>query len=70
MTDLPCHFCGETHGRLCPMVKALEYDPQTGAITRVEFLTAADFPRPREEAETGEATPPYTTIQKAVGGKS
>lgn len=39
-----CRWCGDTHGPLCPYVKALEFD-QTNHITRVEFLTPADYQR-------------------------
>jgi hypothetical protein len=40
-----CRWCGQPHGPLCPYVKALEFD-QGNSITRVEFLTPADYQRP------------------------
>lgn len=39
----PCRWCGDEHGKLCPYVKALNFDPTTRVITRVEFLTPADY---------------------------
>lgn len=50
----PCQWCGGQHGPHCPIVKAFELDPTTGAVTRVEFLTPIDFPRsaPMPEPET------------------
>jgi len=38
-----CRWCGETHGVRCPIVKAYEIDAH-GFVTRVEFLTPADYP--------------------------
>ena len=39
-----CPFCGRTDHSdpICPFVKAYEVD-ETGRITRVEFLTPADY---------------------------
>ena len=48
--DLPCRWCGDKHGRLCPFVKALEFDGDQ-KVTRVEFLTPADFGSNRHELE-------------------
>lgn len=42
-TGEPCRWCGATHGKICPYVKAFEFGA-TGEITRVEFLTPADYP--------------------------
>jgi hypothetical protein len=39
----PCRWCGETHGPLCSIVKALDFAFGDYRVTRVEFLTAADF---------------------------
>lgn len=39
-----CRWCGLFHGPQCPSVKAMEFDPTTGVVTRVEFITATDFP--------------------------
>lgn len=52
----PCRWCGEDHGAICPWVKALEFDP-AGNVTRVEFLTSADFPKDKkldEDAPAGD----------------
>ncbi len=38
-----CKFCGVVHGVQCPAVKAIEYY-ENGAIKRVEYKTAPDFP--------------------------
>ena len=45
---IPCRWCGEVHGpgEHCPLVKALNFDPASGKVTRVEFLTPADFGSP------------------------
>ena len=42
----PCQWCGETHDRLCPYVKAVEFFVG-GTVRRVEFLTPVDFPAKR-----------------------
>lgn len=58
VVDEPCRWCGNHHGKLCPAVKALEYDSY-GMITRVEFLTPADMvrqPPPEDEPQ------PYTKL--------
>lgn len=39
----PCRWCGETHGKLCPWVKAMEFNGIGDTITRVEFLTPKDY---------------------------
>ena len=48
-TPLPgtCRWCGLLHpaaGRLCPYVKAFEFAEDGERVTRVEFLTPADYP--------------------------
>lgn len=48
MSDQPtagsCPWCGEAHGARCPWVKAFEFSPANPlTITRVEFLTPADY---------------------------
>ena len=48
----PCRWCGETHGVKCPWVKALEFDPTTQVVTRVEFLIPRDWLPEREQAES------------------
>ena len=40
-----CQFCGKDHGKLCPAVKAIEYN-EHGGIKRVEFMTPADYLAP------------------------
>lgn len=47
-----CRWCGEVHGPYCQIVKALEFGPG-GNVTRVEFVTLADFPRQTEAADDG-----------------
>lgn len=33
-----CRFCGDHHrGEWCPLIEAIEYDPDTQTITRIEF---------------------------------
>ncbi len=36
-----CHWCGQIHVTMCPLVKAIEYFAN-GKIKRVEFKTAAN----------------------------
>lgn len=45
--DDSCRWCGQApHGGLhCPLIKALDFDPLYGGVTRVEFLTPADYPK-------------------------
>lgn len=44
--DLRCRWCAQpSHAGICPLVKALEFHPDGITISRVEFKTAADFPR-------------------------
>ena len=65
MTDETCRWCGDSHGPRCPWVKALEFSSGDERITRVEFLTPADFKGERaEEADIG---PSYPTL-KPMGG--
>ena len=50
--EQPCRWCGDVHGPRCPWVKALEFEPMTGSVTRVEFLTPKDWgppPQPNPE---------------------
>jgi len=45
-----CRWCGMIHGERCPIVKALEFNPD-GSVERVEFITDADAPPwPRSRA--------------------
>jgi hypothetical protein len=47
-----CRWCHEHPAdQRCPYVKALEFDPTTNFVTRVEFLTPADFIREKPSAE-------------------
>lgn len=48
---MACRWCGSDEaqfhqGILCPMVKALDFDPD-GTVRRVEFLTPRDYPAQR-----------------------
>lgn len=59
-----CRWCGEAHGPMCPMVKALEFAPDgSGTVVRVEFLTAADFPAHKEAPAEEESQPPYERLK-------
>jgi hypothetical protein len=58
-----CRWCGEAHGPLCPMVKALEFAPDGVTVTRVEFLTAADFPAHKEQQPQEGEQPDYERIK-------
>lgn len=52
MTDgsQKCRRCGDDHDIVeCPGVKAVEYHSD-GKISRLEFVTVADFPPTRQEA--------------------
>ena len=49
----PCEWCGHLHDRLCPYLKAVEFEYPPGAgrrIKRVEFLTPADYHAKKSEA--------------------
>ena len=59
-----CRWCGETHGKICPWVKALEYDA-AGTVTRVEFVTAADIKEPPKEEEPPRQSYPRLGSQNA-----
>lgn len=49
-----CRRCGDGHELFaCPHVKAIDLDGD--AITRVEFLTPADFPREQTPKPEGAA---------------
>lgn len=60
----PCQWCDLVHGKICPYVKALEFDI-AGNVTRVEFLTAADV-KPVAPKKEEEEQPDYPRL----GGKS
>ena len=70
MTDEPgqaCRWCGALHGVLCPYVKAMEFSEANGIIvTRVEFVTMADFPAQRSEPEA-DAPDGYDRIKPGWG---
>lgn len=40
-----CQYCGKSHGRRCPEVRAIEYY-ENGAVKRVEFMTVSDYMAP------------------------
>jgi hypothetical protein len=65
----PCRWCGEAHGKLCPWVKAYEYDSLTGLIvTRVEFLTPADYGLKTSAADGVSITEPeYPKLGQKTG---
>lgn len=60
-----CRWCGaEKHpGDACPIVKSYSLD-RRGRITRVEFLTAADFPRPQQTQVVDPDYPRLTPIKE------
>lgn len=42
----PCIRCGQPHKIVsCPGVKAVEFNADTGAVVRVEYLVPIDFHR-------------------------
>ena len=50
-----CPRCGEDHEPIaCPHVKAVEFDATGLIITRLEFLTPADY-EPRKEQDKPES---------------
>lgn len=53
-----CRLCGERHGPQCPIVKAMEFDPESGAVVRIEYVTAADFPHMMRPAPAAGAETP------------
>jgi hypothetical protein len=64
-----CRWCGgERHaGLACPLVKAFVFD-RRGRITRVEFLTAADFPQ-QKKAEEPQDYPRLKPIEEDDGAE-
>lgn len=59
-----CHRCGGQHEILaCPYVKAAEFDGD-GKITRLEYLTPADYGPQRREAEKPPEGEPYERLGK------
>lgn len=58
-----CRWCGNYHWERCPAVKAMEFDPTTGVVTRVEFISMADYPSlsfhdvPNTGVSTGQSEP-------------
>lgn len=59
-----CRWCGEhePRGLICPYVKALEFDSASGLIiTRVEFLTPADWGQRRQSDDEAPA-PSYPRL--------
>jgi hypothetical protein len=62
-----CRWCGEDHGKRCPWVKAFEFSSGDDRVTRVEFLTPADFgPQRQEPAAEEPAT--YDKLKPMSGG--
>jgi hypothetical protein len=65
MTDaeVPCRWCGERHGKLCPWVKAIELRPDD-TVSRVEFLTPNDYDAGRHEppADPAPEQPDYPRL--------
>lgn len=64
MADETCQWCGLAHGKLCPSVKAMDFD-MAGNVTRVEFMTPMDLrpehpPAPPPEPE--QAPPAYPKL--------
>jgi hypothetical protein len=43
---MPCEFCGNHHGKICPSVKAIEYH-ENGTVKRVEFVRPVDSLAPQ-----------------------
>lgn len=40
----PCRWCGDQHGKICPWVKALEFDDPSGLVVRrVEFFSPVEM---------------------------
>lgn len=66
-----CIFCGTSHGRACPLVKALEFgeggiETPLGPVTRVEFMTPNDFrfaQQPQAQPAADEGGGDYPRLQ-------
>jgi hypothetical protein len=66
-----CRWCGGIHDevpKVCPYVKAIEFEPLSGLVTRVEFLTPADWGKQvaSEAPDQEPGTKPYPTY-KSLG---
>lgn len=69
--DTSCRWCGEHHGWKCPIVKAFEYADDGRTITRVEFMTPADYIAPVSATTIPEWPAqgyPPSTIAHTYGG--
>ena len=67
LTDgVACRWGGEEHGARCPWVKAYEFSSGDDRITRVEFLTPADF-SPQRSAEPPAEEPASYDKLKPMG---
>lgn len=64
----PCPRCGEAHALIeCPHVKAVEYDSTGKIVTRVEFLTPADYhPMKGSIPDAAAAAADYAKLGKAL----
>lgn len=48
VTAAPCRWCGQSHGPMCPWVKAMEFDGYSSNPTDVERITRVEFFSPAE----------------------
>lgn len=56
----PCRWCGLSHGKLCPAVKAFEFqytEDGDEQLVRVEFFAPIDYRPQKPEAPDGESYP-------------
>lgn len=54
-----CPYCNAPHLGVCPLLKAIEYNPD-GSVRRVEFKTQADWHQQTDQlAGRPQVFPPY-----------
>lgn len=59
-----CPYCGGSHATTCHLIKAIEYHAN-GAIKRVEFKTAHDWP---QQVSTQQVYPYQNPIISSAAG--
>jgi len=59
---MKCFFCGNEHDVKCPMIRAYEYRPD-GTVSRIEFVTFADFMQKEAASQALATMPTHATRQ-------
>lgn len=43
LPDGRCQYCGTKHQSKCSLIRAIEYEPGTGLVRKIEFFSIAEF---------------------------